>query len=58
MINQNREVEVKKEIIEKIQVGIFEIETKDISDFLQNKYRTIAQGLIKVIAKRVIKSTK
>lgn len=27
-INLNRQIEIKKEIIEKIQVGIFDIETK------------------------------
>ena len=56
--NKEREKKIKEEIIEKIQVGLFEIETREISDFLQNKYRTIAQGLIKVIANRVIKSTR
>lgn len=56
-VNRKREKEIRKEIIEKIQVGMFEIETKEICDYMSNKYNRIAQGLIKVISKRVIKST-
>lgn len=36
---------------------MFEIETKQICDYMANKYNKIAQGLIKVISKKVIKST-
>ena len=36
---------MKGEIIEKIQVGVFEIETKEICDFLTAKYGKIAMGL-------------
>lgn len=56
-VNRKRELEIRGEIIEKIQVGLFEIETKEICDYMANKYHRIAQGLIRVISKRVIRST-
>jgi hypothetical protein len=36
---------------------MFEIETKEICDYMANKYMKIALGLIKVISKRVINAT-
>ena len=38
-------------------MGVFDIETKEICDYLTAKYAKIASGLEKVIANRVIKST-
>jgi hypothetical protein len=36
---------------------LFDIETKEICDFMANKYAKIGNGLIKAISKRVIAST-
>lgn len=36
---------------------MFDIDTKEICDYLANKYHRIAEGLIKIISKRVIIST-
>ena len=52
-MNKKREKEVKSEIIEKIHIGIFEVETKEVSDYISEKYAKIAKGLTKVIANRV-----
>jgi hypothetical protein len=51
--NKKREKEVKSEIIEKIHIGIFEVETKEVSEYISEKYARIAKGLTKVIANRV-----
>lgn len=55
--NKKREKEVKAEIIEKIHIGIFEVETKEVSDYIAEKYAKIAKGLTKVIANRVTATT-
>lgn len=56
-VNKRRETEIKQEIIERIQVGMFDIDTKEICDYMAGKYRRIALGLIQIISKRVIAAT-
>lgn len=55
--NRKREQEIKTEIIEKIQVGLFEIETREICEYLTNKYVKIATGLQRVIGNRITRLT-
>ena len=38
-------------------MGLFDIQTKEISDYLAEKYKRIAQGLTTIISKRVILAT-
>jgi hypothetical protein len=38
-------------------VGLFDIDTKEICDYMAHKYHRIAEGLVQIISKRVIAST-